>query len=155
MSGPLAPPPPEVEDNTTPYAFEVTNTPGGVLEVPVGAAIVVEGVQIPGPPGAQRLDELDDVTGADAGVPGQTLVKDIDGQWRPALVSGGGGLNNYVVLQATPAATWSITHTLGRHPQVTVLDTNNVRVWPDVEYGSINTVTITHAAPLAGIAILT
>jgi len=137
-----------------PTVIEVQDV-GQVLSVPVGEAIVVEGVQIPATPGARKLDDLTDVTGAELGLTGQVLAKSADGQWRPATVGGGGGLTNFVVLQATPSATWSITHPLGRYPQVTVLDSDGNRVFPDVEYGGINAVTITHAEPLAGTAILT
>lgn len=137
-------------------AVEVSDT-GEVLAVDIGQAIVVEGVQIPPPGGgAHTLDELDDVEGAALGLIGQALVKGIDSIWRPATVEGGGGgTTGLVFAQVTPAATWAITHDLGRFPQVTVLDPDGQRLFPDLEYGSLNAVTVTHAAPLAGTAILT
>ena len=153
MSGPFELPLAEVR-TTTPYAIEVENT-GEVQAHAVGDAIVVEGVQIPATAGARKLDDLTDVDGASAGLGGQALVKGVDGIWRPANVGGGGGPGGLVHLQPTPAASWSITHNLGRYPQVTVLDSDGNRVMPDLEYGSLNDVTLIHAAPLAGTAILT
>ena len=126
-----------------------------VIEVDVDSAIEVIGVEIPEAGGAQRLDDLLDVDGAALGLSGQALVKQLDAIWRPGTVEGGGGSAGLVHLQASPAATWSITHGLGRYPQVTVLDPQGERVFSDLDYGSINALTITHAAPLAGIAILT
>lgn len=137
-----------------PIVVEVTST-GDVLSIPIGEAIVVEGVQIPAPAAARKLDDLTDVDGAALGLSGQALIKGIDGIWRPANVEGGGGPAGLVYSQLTPAATWSIDHGLGRYPQVTVLDPNGERVLPDLDYGSVNAVTITHAEPLAGTAILT
>lgn len=134
-------------------AIVITND-GEVLAVPVGAAIVVEGVQIPAQPTARRLDDLLDVEGADLGLGGQALVKGVDGIWRPANVGGGGGPSGLVFMQANPAASWHIVHNLGRFPQVTAVDPDGVRILPDLEYGSVNDVTLTHAEPLAGAAYL-
>lgn len=121
-------------------AIEVANT-GEVMSVAIGEAIVVEGVQIPPPTsGAHRLDELDDVTGADAGSAGQALVKQSDGQWRPALVEGGGGPGgplSYVHTQDSPSTVWLITHGLAFNPSgVEVRDHTGephypVVSWPD------------------------
>lgn len=128
---------------------------GQVIPVPIERAIPVSGVQIPGFGGARKLDDLTDVEGADDGLPGQGLVKQLDGMWRPGTVSGGGGPVGLVWVQSTPAASWAITHDLGRYPQVTVLSTSGNRILPDLDYGSPNALTITHAEPLAGTAILT
>lgn len=137
-----------------PTEIEVVNT-GEVLAVAISSAIVVEGVQIPpSDGGAQRLDELDDVEGADLGLGGQVLTKSLDGIWRPAAPTGGGGASGLVFLQATPAATWMIPHNLGGYPQVTAVDVDGFRVWPDLVYGSENAVTLTHAEPMAGSAYL-
>lgn len=136
-----------------PTAIEVGND-GEVQAVVIGTAIVVEGVQIPLPHGAKRLDELDDVDGADLGLGGQALVKGLDGIWRPANIGGGAGPSGLVFMQANPAASWQIVHNLGRFPQVTAVDPDGKRILPDLEYGSVNDVTLTHAEPLAGAAYL-
>lgn len=56
--------------------------------------------------------------------------------------------------QATPAASWPISHGLGHYPQVTVVDPAGNRMLPDLAYADVNTVTIVHASPLAGAAYL-
>jgi hypothetical protein len=127
---------------------------GEVVAVDIDPAVEIVGAEIPPWGGAKKLDELTDVEGADAGFIGQALIKGLGGIWRPGTVSGGGS-STMVILQATPAATWSITHNLGHYPQVTVLGLDNRRLLPDLEYGSVNQVTVTHAEPLAGITILT
>lgn len=137
-----------------PIEVEVAND-GEVLAVPIGSAILVEGVQIPpSSEGAQRLDELDDVEGADLALVGQVLAKALDGIWRPVAPGGGSGPSGLIFMQATPAASWLIQHNLGRYPQVTAVDTTGERILPDLAYGSENAVTLTHAAPLAGAAYL-
>lgn len=137
-----------------PITIEISDD-GNVESLAVGDAIVVEGVQIPVGPSARKLDDLTDVDGAALGLIGQALVKSADGIWRPATVGGSGGPGGLVYVQVTPAATWAITHDLGRYPQVTVLDAAGQRLLPDLLYGSLNAVTVTHAEPLAGTAILT
>ena len=137
-----------------PTVIEVGDT-GQVLSIPIGEAIVVEGVQIPASPGARKLDDLDDVENASSALAGRVLIKQFDGIWRPGSVEGGTGTSQVVYSQPTPAASWLIEHNLGHYPQVTVLDEVGQRLLPDLEYGSLDAVTVTHAEPLAGIAILT
>lgn len=138
-----------------PSVIQVGDT-GQVVAIDIDPAVEITGAQIPPPGGPYRLDDLTDVTGTALSAAGMALVKSPDGQWRGAALTGdGGGIANFQVLQATPSSTWSITHPLGRYPQVTVLDTEGRRVLPDVAYGALDSVTITHAAPLAGTAILT
>lgn len=55
---------------------------------------------------------------------------------------------------ASPVATWTVRHNLGRHPLVQVLDTTGAQFDADVEYADVNTVVITHAQPVAGSALL-
>lgn len=60
----------------------------------------------------------------------------------------------FTFVQATPAASWPIVHGLGYYPQVTVVDVNGNWIISDVAYGDINSVTVTHGAPLTGSAYL-
>lgn len=57
-------------------------------------------------------------------------------------------------VQATPAASWPIAHGLGHYPQVTIVDNAGNRMIADLAYVDVNTITVTHAAPLAGSAYL-
>lgn len=71
--------------------------------------------------GIRRLDDLDDVDGADAGFLGQVLTKDTDGQWRPKAPTGGGGGGDpgplsFLFTQDTPATVWLIDHGLSFNP---------------------------------------
>ena len=61
-----------------------------------------------------------------------------------------GGASRYDHTQTTPAATWTVTHSLGRYPNATALDTAQKRFWPDLQYPDLNTAVVTHAEPLAG-----
>lgn len=60
----------------------------------------------------------------------------------------------FTFTQSTPAGSWPIVHGLGHYPQVTVVDMDGSRVIPDIDYGDVNTVTITHGSPRAGKAYL-
>lgn len=68
-----------------------------------------------------------------------------------AAESAGG---SYTHTQATPAASWTVTHNLGYRPAVTVFDASGVLVITDFTHASINALTITFAAPIAGVAHL-
>lgn len=79
---------------------------------------------------------------------------------RAATVSGGqvtvvnqyGTAQGYSYRQATPAATWSITHGLARPTEpVILLDGEPSRqVWADLEHPSSGTTVITFPEPVAG-----
>lgn len=70
--------------------------------------------------GTKKLDDLTDVMGADAGLVGQVLTKDTDGQWKPMASTGGGGgesgPGSYLHEQVTPATVWIISHGLSFNP---------------------------------------
>lgn len=55
---------------------------------------------------------------------------------------------------ATPAATWPVTHDLGRTPIVSVLDSSGTVMLADVDYPSVSQVTVTFATPTSGKVIL-
>lgn len=94
-----------------------------------------------------QLDDLTDIDGATTGLTGQTLVKAADGQWRPAAPP---AASIFTHLQATPAASWSGTHGLGRYPQAMLLDEQGRRFLADLEFPTVNTYSVTHAEPTAG-----
>lgn len=73
----------------------------------------------------------------------------------PAGPAGAAGGNPLVFIQVAPAATWTITHPLGRRPAVvTVLDADDVEVEADIDYDAAGLVVITFAVPFSGTAIL-
>lgn len=69
------------------------------------------------------------------------------------LFEGGGeGDKAFTYTQATPSATWTITHNLGKYPAVSIVDSAGSAVVGDVEYIDANTVTITFQSAFAGAA---
>jgi len=56
--------------------------------------------------------------------------------------------------QATPAATWTITHNLNRYPAVSVVDTGGSVVEPDVRYTDANALVVTFGSATSGKAYL-
>ena len=64
------------------------------------------------------------------------------------------GDKNYVHTQSTSADTWVITHNLGKYPSVTVFDSAGDEVIGDINYNSLNQITITFAGAFKGTATL-
>ena len=57
-------------------------------------------------------------------------------------------------VQNTPATTWTITHGLGRYPDVVVVDTAGNKIEPGINYPDLNTVVLVFSAPTSGTAEL-
>ena len=60
------------------------------------------------------------------------------------------GDKNYVFTQPTNANPWVVTHNLNKYPSVSVVNNANITVYGEVEYDSLNQVTITFADPTNG-----
>lgn len=95
------------------------------VRVPVPAEPALIRVPVPGPMGAQ-------------GVPGPP----------------GPGLSTTVIVQAEPAAVWTLQHGLQRYPSVTLVDDAGDVFGASLRYPDANTVVVTLNAPTAGIAYL-
>jgi len=61
-----------------------------------------------------------------------------------------GGDKNYVFTQSTNSATWIVNHGLNKYPSVTVANNADITIYGEVEYDSLNQVTITFADPTNG-----
>lgn len=61
---------------------------------------------------------------------------------------------NYFYTQSTASDVWEITHNLNKYPSVTIIDSSGNEVIGDVEYNSINQVTLTFAGAFKGTATL-
>lgn len=61
---------------------------------------------------------------------------------------------HYVHTQAGAAASWVITHNLGKYPSVTIIDSSGRNIEADVEYNTLNTLTITFSVAISGAAYL-
>jgi len=69
-------------------------------------------------------------------------------------VTGGGGDAHFVYEQNMPASVWVITHNLGKKPVAVVVDSTENVVIGDLQYNSLNTLTITFVDPFSGKAYL-
>lgn len=67
---------------------------------------------------------------------------------------GGGDVAEVAFGQTLPAATWTVAHNLGRHPQPRVVTTSGDLVDCAASYPDANTVVLTFASPFAGIVYL-
>jgi hypothetical protein len=65
------------------------------------------------------------------------------------------GSDRHVHTQGSAATTWTVTHTLGGRPSVTVVDSTGTVVIGEVQYNSDTQVTITFSAAFSGSAYLT
>ena len=67
----------------------------------------------------------------------------------------GGNTRRYIHTQASPNTSWSIVHTLGGKPSVTIVDTSDTQVVGDVTYNSESSITVAFTAAFSGYAYLT
>lgn len=67
---------------------------------------------------------------------------------------GGGGPTGFQYTQAVPAATWTIPHTFGRRPAVTLYLTDGTQILADVST-TTSQVSASFASPTTGFAVLT
>ena len=65
------------------------------------------------------------------------------------------GSDRHIHTQGSAATTWTVTHTLGGHPSVTVVDSTGTVVIGEVQYNSETQVTVTFSAAFSGSAYLT
>lgn len=65
------------------------------------------------------------------------------------------GSNRHIHTQGSAATTWTVTHTLGGYPSVTVVDSTGSTVIGGVQYDSETQVTLTFSAAFSGSAYLT
>jgi hypothetical protein len=63
--------------------------------------------------------------------------------------------NRFTFTQAQAASTWTINHTLGGKPSVTIVDSANTVVYGEVQYVSNSQVVVVFSAPFSGFAFLT
>jgi hypothetical protein len=68
--------------------------------------------------------------------------------------SGGGGDKNYLHTQVAPAVTWSVAHSLGKFPAVSVVDSGGSLILPDVHYIDVNNLQILFGSATSGKAYL-
>jgi len=110
------------------------------------------------------------------GVPNPVEKVEVDGKVKSdAFITGGGtstdfvkgdgtldtntylvqaDVDTYIHDQGLPNSVWTITHNLDNYPSVTVVDTANTVVIGQVDYVSLNSITITFSSGFSGKAYL-
>ena len=76
----------------------------------------------------------------------------LQGAQGPQGEAGETQLVDYTHTQNEVSYTWSITHNLGYHPNITTTDASGFSIEGSVQYTSINTATITFSFPTTGFA---
>lgn len=87
--------------------------------------------------------------GGGSGTPGPQGATGPQGPPGPA-----GTGTTFVHTQAPLSSSWVIVHNLNRNPSVVVVDSGDSVVIADVEYDSVNQVTVTFGSPTSGKAYL-
>lgn len=67
--------------------------------------------------------------------------------------SAGSGASQ-VFIQNSPLSQWTITHTLGYYPAVTIVDSGGTRVHGDLQYLDVTTIRATFSSAFSGVAYL-
>ena len=60
----------------------------------------------------------------------------------------------YVHVQLISSQSWHVQHNLGKYPSVTIIDSGGSVVFGDVEYVSLNEITVSFGFPFGGTAYL-
>jgi|688.fasta_scaffold34164_11 hypothetical protein len=69
--------------------------------------------------------------------------------------SGSANTRRHEHAQGTASATWTITHTLGGKPSVTIVDSADTHVFGEVQYNSNTQITVMFSSAFSGKAYLT
>ena len=62
----------------------------------------------------------------------------------------GGGDKNYIHVQNTPSATWTVPHNLGKKPSVVIVDSADDVVYGEITYTDDNNITLTFSGAFSG-----
>ena len=99
--------------------------------------------------GATGAAGLTGATGA-AGLTGATGAAGLTG----ATGAAGSGDLNYIHNQSVPDSIWTISHNLGKYPNVVVVDSAGTVVIGDIYYGTLQALTLTFTSGFSGKAYL-
>lgn len=72
----------------------------------------------------------------------------------PIGPDGASGDKDETFIQALPAATWVITHSMGKYPSVTTVDSADTVILGAVTYDSISQITVEFGGAFSGFAFL-
>lgn len=112
-------------------------------------------------PAEQTLEVHDPGVSGPQGIQGPQGPQGIQGPQGPIGPQGPQGPQgepsgpiSYVHTQYSPSATWTISHSLGYYPNVTVSDSAGTIIEGSIVYPTANSVVLTFSAPFAGTAYL-
>jgi hypothetical protein len=63
-------------------------------------------------------------------------------------------VREFTFVQAVPSAVWTVVHNLNKYPSVSIVNSSNNLGYGEVDYISLNALTITFSAAFAGKAFL-
>lgn len=127
------------EDATTTVVVQVQSS-ASVVTTPVAASSIT----------THEVEQVVLQQAGIAGPPGPTGDQGPQGLPGPSGALG----NTFIFHQDTPLAIWTIVHSLGTFPSVTVLDSTGAQVMGDLLYLDASTVQLTFSAPFSGVAYL-
>jgi hypothetical protein len=125
--------------------------------------VLVSLVGATGPRGYSIVTGEGEPSSADGNIGDIYINTDDNAFWGPKTSSGWpaspfyipGATTRYIHTQASPSSTWTINHTLGGYPSVTVVDTASTTVIGEVLYVSTSQVVVEFTSPFSGFAYLT
>jgi hypothetical protein len=79
-----------------------------------------------------------------------SVVTGLPGPVGPPGPSGG----SYVFVQGAPTETWTIDHSLGYYPNITIVDSSGAVIEGDIIYADDDTLVVTFSAAFSGKAFL-
>jgi hypothetical protein len=136
------------------------------IEVTVSNELDIENVVVEVAEAQIKLEKLEDIDisvrqapevivliAANIGAEGDTGPPGPPGSPGPAGPPGPTG-TGFIFTQSSPSATWTIIHNLNRWPSVTVVDSGNSEIIPNVVYTNSNQVMATFGSPTSGKAYL-
>lgn len=153
----------DVEHDAISVEVDFPNITTGVvsaaeLSVTVESMDNISTVEIEAP--TEILAEIDTssdlslIFAGNVGPPGPPGTPGESGPEGPIGPPGPSGDVTYTHIQTAPASIWVITHNLGKYPTVSVVDSGESVVVPDVHYDSTNQVSVSFGSVTSGKAYL-
>jgi len=136
----------EVTKNPSKYVTVTKTSTISTVSKPLENILEIHDPGVAGPPNTLAIGT---VTSGSA--PAVTITGVAPAQTLNFVLPVGG---NYTHNQSAASSTWTITHNLGFSPAVSVVDSGGNHVIGDVNYVSVNVLTVSFSAPFGGLAYL-
>jgi hypothetical protein len=99
-------------------------------------------------------DELNYIRSQIRGIKGTNNFDDVVSDSLQEIADRIGNQEGFVYIQNTPSAIWTITHSLGRYPNLIIFDAEFNQIFAKTKMLNINTTRITFSEPIVGLAVL-